>query len=251
MDRDELKLYLDYKFQEYNTPKFIDSDPIQLPHRFDKKEDVEIVAFLVSTIAWGKREMIIRSGERLINIMQNEPFEFVQNYTTKDLDFVHRTFNASDLDFFFRSLQHIYATGGLEKAFSDAPRKDAYTMINHFRQRFMETDHQGRAEKHISSPARNSAAKRINMFLRWMVRNDGVGVDFGIWDSIPASALSIPLDVHTATISRELGLLKRKQNDWKALEEIMQILRKFDPEDPSKYDYALFGIGVFEGGINF
>ena len=249
MTTSELKEYLDFKTEQYNTPLFIESDPIQLPHRFSKKEDIEIVAFLVSTIAWGKREMIIKNGERLIEIMGESPHDFILNYTANEpINFVHRTFNAFDLDFFFSSLQNIYMNhGGMENAFQPhAEYPGAKGRIISFRNLFLTTEHEQRSEKHISNPAKNSAAKRINMFLRWMVRNDNCGVDFGIWNSIPESELCIPLDVHTARMSTELGILKRKQNDWKALEEIMSVLRKLDPKDPSKYDFALFGIGVFE-----
>ena len=247
MNFDELKEYLDFKADQYNHPDFIETDPIQLPHRFSKKEDIEIVAFLVSTIAWGQRKSIIKSGERILEIMENDPFEFIQNYTSKDLKFVHRTFNNVDLDFFFRSLRNIYEKGGLEKAFG--PHEEisgAKGRIIHFRDQFLMTEHQDRSLKHISNPSKNSAAKRLNMFLRWMVRNDNHGVDFGIWKSIPTSELMLPLDVHTSNNARELGLLTRKQNDWKALDELMENLRKFDPIDPVKYDFALFGIGAFE-----
>jgi uncharacterized protein (TIGR02757 family) len=248
MTTKELKEYLDFKVQQYNTPTFIKSDPIQLPHRFTKKEDIEIVSFLVSTIAWGKRNMIIRSGERLLEIMGNDPYEFVQQYSPGSLPhFVHRTFNVIDLDFYFRSLNNIYNSGGLEVAFSKhLSQFGAKGRIINFRESFLSTEHEVRSEKHLSNPLKNSAAKRLNMFLRWMVRNDKCGVDFGIWSSIDPSELSIPLDVHTANVSRDLGILKRKQNDWKALEEIMTLLRKLDPDDPSKYDFALFGIGAFE-----
>ncbi|HIP32507.1 MAG TPA: TIGR02757 family protein [Crocinitomicaceae bacterium] len=244
----ELKEYLDFKAEQYNTAKFIESDPIQLPHRFSRKEDIEIISFLVATIAWGKRAMIIKSGERLLDIMEHSPFEFIQNYEKRtDLSFVHRTFNAIDLDFFFRSLKNIYQNGGLEKAFSLHPDFEGVKgRIVNFREYFLETEHEQRSEKHISNPAKNSAAKRINMFLRWMVRKDNCGVDFGIWNSIPKSELYLPLDVHTSNNARDLGLLIRKQNDWKALDELMQNLRAMDASDPVKYDFALFGIGAFE-----
>jgi len=247
----QLKEYLDFKAEQYNTKQFIDTDPIQLPHRFSRKEDVEIVALLVSTIAWGKRAMIIKSGERLLDIMEHSPFEFIQNYERRsDLKFVHRTFNAIDLDFFFRSLQNIYKNGGLEKAFSPHPDFEGVKgRIINFRTQFLRTEHEQRSEKHISNPEKNSAAKRINMFLRWMVRKDNCGVDFGIWNSISPSELYLPLDVHTSNNARELGLLTRKQNDWKALDELMIQLRKMDAIDPVKYDFALFGIGAFEGEI--
>lgn len=246
MTRTELRLFLEEQTERFNHPDFIQDDPIQLPHRFSRKEDIEITALLVSTIAWGKRELIIRSGERMLDIMGHEPYEFVRNYSANNLPrFVHRTFNAEDLDFFFRSLQQIYAQGGLERTFSLHPEIPGVKgRIVRFRDAFLQTEHLARSEKHLSNPSSNSAAKRLNMFLRWMVRNDRRGVDFGIWRDIPSSELCIPLDVHTATISRKLGLLKRRQNDWKALEEIMQTLREFDPDDPAKYDFALFGTGV-------
>ena len=180
--------------------------------------------------------------------MQDSPFEFIKNYdANSDLEFVHRTFNGIDLDFFFRSLRNIYENGGLEKAFSPNQANGGIKgRIINFRDLFLETEHEKRSEKHISNPLKNSAAKRINMFLRWMVRNDQNGVDFGIWKSIPTSELFLPLDVHTSRNARELGLLTRKQDDWKALEELMINLRKMDSKDPVKYDFALFGIGAFE-----
>jgi len=248
LNNTELKEYLDFKTKQYNNRDFIDSDPIKLPHRFTRKEDIEIIAFLVSTIAWGNRTMIIKSGERLLNIMGNDPHNFIVNYkSTKHLDFVHRTFNGVDLDFFFRSLKNIYKNGGLEKAFS--PHIDINGVkgrIINFRTQFLSVEHEKRSEKHISNPAKNSASKRLNMFLRWMVREDKNGVDFGIWKSIPTSELYIPLDVHTSRNARELGLISRKQDDWKALEELMGNLQEFDFNDPAKYDFALFGIGAFE-----
>ena len=253
MKKSELKLFLDEKYVQYNTREFIPTDPIQLVHRFDRKEDIEIVGLLIATIAWGKREMIIRSGERILQIMGDQPFEFVQNYAANDIpNFVHRTFNGTDLDFFFRALQSIYKRlGSLEAAFDSHPElKGAQGRIVSFRNEMLATEHEKRSEKHLSDPSRNSAAKRLNMYLRWMVRNDNSRVDFGIWKTIPASELMIPLDVHTARVARELKLLKRKQNDWKALEEIMRIFRKFDPKDPAKYDFSLFGIGAFEKELN-
>jgi uncharacterized protein (TIGR02757 family) len=247
MTNSELKDYLDFKAEQYNTSAFIESDPIQLPHRFTKKEDIEIVSYLISTIAWGQRPTIIKNGNRLIDIMENDPHEFILNYTSRKLDFVHRTFNAIDLDFFFRSLRNIYENGGLEKAFSPHPEIEGIKgRIVHFRELFLETEHETRSVKHISNPMKGSAAKRINMFLRWMVRDDKQGVDFGIWKTVPASELYIPLDVHTSRHARNLGLIQRKQDDWKALEELMTNLKAFDPVDPAKYDFALFGIGAFE-----
>ena len=247
MNADELKNYLEFKTAQYNRPEFIDNDPIQLPHRFHRKEDIEIVALLVATIAWGKRSMIIRNGERLINEMGECPYDYVRSYRGLHNPFVHRTFQTEDLDFFFRSLRNLYDNGGLENAFTDDPNYPGIKgRIIQFRSRMLNVQHEQRSRKHLSDPSANAAAKRLNMFLRWMVRKDNCGVDFGIWKSIPSSELCIPLDVHTARISRELGLLERKQNDWKALEEIMSVLRIFDPNDPAKYDFALFGIGAIE-----
>lgn len=250
MTFNELKEFLDFKAEHYENPVFIESDPIQLPHRFSKKEDIEIVAFLVATIAWGNRLSIIKSGERLIEIMEDEPLDFVQHYRSSLLEnsaFVHRTFNITDLDFFFRSLQNIYQTGGLEKAFL-SPRQSLGISENivYFREQFLAVDHQKRSEKHLSDPLKNSAAKRLNMFLRWMVRDAKKGVDFGLWKSILPANLCLPLDVHTSNNARRLNLLTRKQDDWKALEELMSKLREMDPLDPVKYDFALFGLGAFE-----
>lgn len=250
-NRSELISFLDEKAEQYNSPEFIPTDPIQLPHRFTQKEDIEIVAFLVSTIAWGNRTSIIKSGERLLEIMENRPFEFITNYSesnAKKLKFVHRTFNTFDLDFFFRSLHTIYKNKGLEGSFSKhSSIFGSQGRIIEFRKEFLKTDHEERSQKHISNPEKNSSAKRLNMFLRWMSRQDSKGVDFGIWKSISPSELSLPLDVHTANVSRKLGLITRKQNDGKALNELMDHLRSFDANDPSKYDFALFGLGAFEG----
>lgn len=248
MTQAELKEYLDFKAEQYNQRSFIITDPIQLPHKFTKKEDIEIAGFLVATIAWGQRTTIIRNGERLLDIMEHDPFEFIKNYNSKPLSFVHRTFNAIDLDFFFRSLQCIYENGGLEAAFSSNNKHPGIKgRIINFREAFLSIEHEKRSEKHLSNPEKNSAAKRINMYLRWMVRSDNQGVDFGLWNSISPSELLVPLDVHTSRHARHLGLISRKQDDWKALEELMENLRALDPKDPAKYDFALFGIGAFEG----
>lgn len=250
MTFEELKEFLDFKAEQYENPKFLESDPIQLPHRFSKKEDIEIVGFLVSTIAWGNRKGIIKSGERLIEIMEQQPLQFIQNYESKSIKnstFVHRTFNRDDLDFFFRSLKNIYLNGDLESVFSSSSEIPGIIgRISNFRNVFLETDHLDRSKKHLSDPLKNSAAKRLNMFLRWMVRNPRKGVDFGIWTSISPSELYVPLDVHTSNNARRLGLLTRKQDDWKALTELMAVLQKMDPSDPVKYDFALFGLGAFE-----
>jgi len=252
MDQAELKDFLDIKVDQYNRIDFIKSDPIQIPKRFTKKEDIEIIAFLVATIAWGNRKSIIRSGERLMEIMGDSPFEFVMNFSETDSDrlsgFVHRTFNEIDLFCFISALKNIYLNhGGLETIFTTyAQPKTLQPAIHQFKKIFFSIPHLKRTEKHISDPAKNSAAKRINMFLRWMVRKDQNGVDFGIWDSLSCSQLSCPLDVHTGNIARKLGLVTRNQNDGKALIELDNSLRELDPDDPVKYDFALFGLGVFE-----
>jgi len=247
---DELKDFLDFKAEQYEHPRFLESDPIQLPHRFSKKEDIEIVGFLVSTIAWGNRVSIIKSGERLLEIMEQQPHDFIRSYNSellKHSNFVHRTFNSLDLDFYFRSLQHIYTDGSLETAFQKHPTiVGVKGRIIQFRTKFMETEHAERSHKHLSNPEKNSAAKRLNMYLRWMVRDAAKGVDFGLWKSLSTSELYLPLDVHTSNNARRLELLSRKQDDWKALEELMYNLREMDPIDPVKYDFALFGLGAFE-----
>lgn len=248
----ELKEFLDEKATQYNTRNFIESDPIQIPHLFFKKEDIEISGFLSATIAWGNRTMIIKNSKRIIELMDQAPFDFIMNHTQSDLDsldgFVHRTFNSIDLKYFIRALQNIYINhGGLEKVLLPSNDEVDYQFaISRFKEVFFELDHLKRTEKHISDPLKNSAAKRISMFLRWMVRQDQTQVDLGIWKSHSASKLSCPLDVHTGNIARKLKILKRKQNDWKAVKELDLTLRKFDPYDPVKYDFALFGLGVFE-----
>jgi len=252
MNKKELKEFLDEKAVFYNQPKFIESDPVQIPHLFTKKEDIEIAGFLVAIISWGNRKSIIANGNRLMDLMGNAPYHFITQYSESDAEkfsgFVHRTFNEVDLDYFVKALQNIYLNhGGLEKVFSDlAEENSLQPAIHHFKKLFFSLPHPERTEKHISDPFKNSAAKRINMFLRWMVREGKTGVDFGIWKTISPSTLSCPLDVHSGNVARKLGLLKRKQNDAKAVSELDNELRKLDPKDPVKYDFALFGLGVFE-----
>ncbi len=250
---DELKAFLDQKVILYNTESYIESDPIQIPHRYARKEDIEIAAFLTATIAWGQRKSIIKNAAFLMDLLENSPYDFVLNASENDIQnlrqFVHRTFNGLDCEFFIRALRNMYKNhGGPEKVFADGYNTDltVFSALKHFRKVFLYTEEPNRAAKHISDVSANSAAKRLNMFLRWLVRKDEAGVDFGIWTKIPMSALMIPLDVHVGDVGRALGLLQRKQNDWKALEELMNALRTFDGKDPVKYDYALFGIGVFE-----
>ncbi|SDQ78101.1 TIGR02757 family protein [Flagellimonas zhangzhouensis] len=252
MTKAELKEFLDAKVQEYNNPKFLEDDPLQIPHLFSQKEDIEISAFLTSTIAWGNRKSIINNATKLMVLMGNSPYDFVMSHSEEDLEslspFVHRTFNGIDLGYFVTSLQNIYKNhGGLETVFTDHQTKDSMQpSISKFKEVFFELPHQNRTKKHVSDPNKGSAAKRINMFLRWMVRDNSTGVDFGIWKDIETAKLSCPLDVHSGNVARKLKLLKRKQNDAKALSELDKNLRKLDPTDPVKYDFALFGLGVFE-----
>lgn len=252
MNQSELKSFLDEKVCLYNNSKFIESDPIQIPHQFSLKEDIEIAGFLSATIAWGNRKMIISNAKKMMEMMGNTPYDFVMNHKQHHLEdlenFVHRTFNSNDFQFFIKGLQHIYTHhNGLEAVFSK--NQDATNLQNsiaEFKKIFFEIPHPSRTEKHISDPMNNSAAKRINMFLRWMVRVDNAKVDFGIWKSISPAQLSCPLDVHSGNVARKLGLLHRKQNDAKAVAELDASLRNLDPTDPVKYDFALFGLGVFE-----
>ncbi|WP_396157999.1 TIGR02757 family protein [Flavobacterium sp.] len=253
MNKNELKEFLDEKVLLYNNPKFIDSDPIQIPHQFTLKEDIEISGFLTATIAWGNRKMIINNSQRMMQKMGNSPYDFVMSHSETQLEslegFVHRTFNSDDFITFIKSLEHIYTNhNGLEMAFAKNQQVTSMQFsIAEFKKLFFEMPHQHRTTKHVSDPIQGSAAKRINMFLRWMCRNDKAGVDFGIWKSISPAALSCPLDVHSGNVARKLGLLTRKQNDARALAELDSALRLLDANDPVKYDFALFGLGVFEG----
>lgn len=251
----EIKELLDEKYFQFNNTSFIETDPISIPHQFSKKEDVEIAGFLIATIAWGQRISIINNGNKLMRLMNHEPHEFIMNFSKKDAlrfeNFVHRTFNSSDCVFFLNSLKNIYTKHkGLEYAFSgefSEKEKDVKSAITNFRELFLSIPHQSRSDKHISNPSAKSSAKRLCMYLRWMVRKDKHGVDFGIWKSIKPSQLCLPLDVHTGNVSRKLGLLTRTQNDWQAVKEITSVLREFDKKDPIKYDFSLFGLGAFEG----
>ena len=257
MNNSELKSFLDEKVELYNNPNFIESDPVQIPHLFSQKEDIEIAGFLSATIAWGNRKMIIKNSHRMMELMGNAPFDFVMSHSENDMErlesFVHRTFNSQDFQFFIKSLQNIYSNhNGLEAVFcrgqiNGNELNSIQKGISEFKKTFFEIEHLHRTEKHVSDPMSNSAAKRINMYLRWMIRNDNKGVDLGIWKSISPSSLSCPLDVHSGNVARKLGILNRKQNDGKAVAELDSILREFDKNDPVKYDFALFGLGVFEG----
>lgn len=247
----EIKEILETYVNKYNTPDFIENDPISIPHFFSQKEDIEIAAFLTSAIAWGNRKSIIKSAKQLVSWMENSPYDFILNAKTKDFsifrNFKYRTFNGEDCIFFMQSLQNIYLHHkGLEAVFNDgfAKGESIKEAINYFRKVFFSVQYPQRTQKHIANPMKKSAAKRINMFLRWIVRNDSKGVDFGIWKKIPTSDLMLPLDVHSGRFSREFQLLKRKQNDWLAVEEVTHNLKGMDNQDPIKYDFALFGMGV-------
>jgi len=246
--------FLEAKADQYNNPRFIESDPISVPHLFYKKEDIEIAAFFTATIAWGQRNTIIRNARQIMLMMDDSPFQFITGAAPSDLgrfsSFVHRTFNGNDVIFFIRSLQNIYKNyGGLEKLFMQAIKAngaDAKDGLHYFRQVFFSIPHPQHAGRHVADVVAGSAAKRLNMFLRWMVRNDNRGVDFGIWKGVRMNQLYCPLDLHSGQVARKLSLLRRKQNDWRAVEGLTAALRTFNPSDPVKYDFALFGLGVFE-----
>lgn len=249
MNQSELKLFLDEQVEKFERPEFILDDPLGVVKRFSSKQDQEIVAFLSSTIAWGNRKSIIQSTERILDLMQHEPYNFLQNTDEKDwqhMHFVHRTFNTEDLRFFFNALKHCYEQHeSLEDLFQEHKQFSGIQgRIVSFRESFCRVAHLPRSEKHISNPAKGSASKRLNMFLRWLVRSNDLGVDLGLWKAIPQSELRIPLDVHTARVARKLGMVTRKQDDWKTLEEIHVTLDQLDPKDPAKYDFALFGLGI-------
>jgi uncharacterized protein (TIGR02757 family) len=254
LSREDLFSFLEEKYDLYDNLSFIGTDPVSIPHLFSLKEDIEIAAFLTATITWGIRKTIIANATLLMKHMDYHPFDFILNAGNDDLGtlrhFKHRTFNGDDCLFFIRALKNIYLHhGGLEQAFAVGIKEDDQDVKNailHFRHIFMELPHSDHASKHVSDPGKNSAAKRLNMFLRWMVRQDKRGVDFGLWKKIQPAQLCCPLDVHSGRVARSLGLLSRKANDWQAVEELTANLRLFDPVDPVKYDYALFGLGAFE-----
>ena len=251
MTQAELSSLLEEKYLQYNQPSFIETDPIAVPHQFALKQDIEIAGFLSATIAWGNRKSIVSNARMLVKMMGHAPYDFLIHAEPEDfkpfLRFVHRTFNGDDCLFFLTSLQNIYRTHkSMELLFGSLNDHGAAHAINSFREVFLTTAHLRRSEKHIASPLAGSSAKRLNMFLRWMVRHDGRGVDFGIWQSLDPARLVCPLDVHAGRIARELGLLHRTCNDWKAAMELTDALRLFDPADPVKYDFSLFGIGMFE-----
>jgi uncharacterized protein (TIGR02757 family) len=249
MKRAELKQTLDAFVLRYNQKSFIVDDPISVPHEFSKKQDIEVSALLTSIIAWGQRKTIIKNAQNLMQMMDYEPHQFIKHASLSEfkpfLKFVHRTFNGSDCFYFLKSLKRIYtqyhSLGDMMEQW--VHEHDFAQTMSRFRKEIFYLEPPARVLKHIGDPLNNSACKRYNMFLRWMIRKDHAGVDFGLWN-IPASQLFCPLDVHSGRVARETGLLKRKQDDWKAVEELTFNLRLMDPDDPVKYDFALFGMGV-------
>jgi len=249
----ETKAFLDEKYLQYNNPSFIECDPISIPYRFSNRFDREISGFLTAAIAWGRRDLILRSSTKMMELMDNSPYEFILSANENEIGrfsgFVHRTFNGIDSIFFIRALRHIYSSyESMEDVVLEGMQdinsvKDG---LYHLRQIFFSIPHENRNEKHFADVMGGAAGKRLNMFLRWMVRKDSRGVDFGIWNRIDPSLLYIPLDLHSGNTARKLGLLTRTVNDWKSVEELTNILREFDPSDPVKYDFALFGLGVNE-----
>lgn len=252
MDK-RLKEFLDKKVEEYNEPSFIAPDPISIPHRFTQKEDIEIAGFFAAIFAWGGRTTIINKARELMELMDNAPYNFIRHHSEEDrrrfLGFKHRTFNATDLLYFIEFFQHHYRThSSLEEAFLvDGSFTSVEASLNHFHAYFFSLPSAPpRTGKHIAAPFKGSSCKRLNMFLRWMVRRDNKGVDFGLWRNIPPRALICPIDVHVARVAKKLGLLQRNAVDWLAALELTHQLRQFDEDDPVKYDFALFGLGVGE-----
>ena len=251
MINEETRDLLERLHDRYNSPDFIADDPISIPHRYTTRGDIETSGFLASTIAWGNRKAIVKNARRMMEHMDDSPHDFIVNASEGELarldTFVHRTFNGGDLMTFVRSLREMERRhGGIGGFFEEAWRRtgDMRAALSEFRAEFFSVDHLPRCGKHVSSIDKGAACKRLNMYLRWMVRRDDRGVDFGLWTKIPPSALYLPLDVHSGNMGRALGLLTRRQNDWKAVEEITSALREYDPVDPVRYDFSLFGAGI-------
>jgi uncharacterized protein (TIGR02757 family) len=253
--QNDLKDFLDAKYSQYCRPNFIEFDPICIPHNYSLKQDIEITAFFAAILAWGQRKTIINKCNDLFRLIDNKPYDFVLNHSDSDLKplerFVHRTFNATDLLYFIHFFKYYYQENeSLEAAFVKELKLTDTNIevgLNNFEQLFFDSEFAPqRTRKHIASPKKKSACKRINMFLRWMVRTDREGVDFGIWQQIKPSQLVCPCDVHVDRVARKLGLITRKQTDWQTAVELTQTLKKFDAADPVKYDFALFGLGVEE-----
>ena len=252
---EKLKVFLDRKVDEYNKPAFIKDDPISVPHLFTKQQDIEIAAFFAAIFAWGNRTTIIQKSHELMQLMHMQPHTFILSSQQKDLEklktFKHRTFNTTDLLYFIEFLKFHYTTySSLETAFTKWMNKNdehVEKALNGFNAYFFSREHvPPRTMKHIASPLKKSTCKRLNMFLRWMVRNDGHGVDFGIWKNISSAQLICPIDVHVARVARKFGMLTRKQVDWNTAIELTSNLKRMDAADPVKYDFALFGLGVIE-----
>lgn len=254
---EETKLvdFLNAKVEDYNKPSFIAADPISIPHCFSKKQDIEISGFFAAVFSWGNRTTIIRKSAELMQAFDNSPHDFLINHSPEDLrrflDFKHRTFNATDLLYFIEFLSfHYRSNPSLESAFSRGLRSNdsdtGHALIAFRRYFFSLEEAPHRTKKHISSPENKSTCKRLNMFLRWMVRRDKKGVDFGIWKMISPAQLICPVDLHVARVARRFGLLTRPQTDWQAAVELTSYLKKLDSQDPVKYDFALFGLGVLE-----
>lgn len=251
MERDELRELLERLHDKYNREEFIAHDPIAVPHRYAERHDREIAGFLAATIAWGNRKAIVRNGLRMMQYMDDAPADFVRHASERELAlldaYVHRTFNGRDLRDFVLALRRMEELYGGLGAFFESRYEALGTIpavLSAFRREFFAAQHAPHCEKHLSAIDRGAACKRLCMFLRWMVRRDARGVDFGAWRLIPMSALYLPLDLHAGEMGRALGLLVRRQNDWRAVEEITAALRTFDPDDPVRYDFALFGAGM-------
>lgn len=254
MSSEDIKDLLDQKLLEFNRPSFIGLDPICIPHRYSNQPDIEIAGLLAATIAWGRRDLIVRAAGKMMELLWDSPHEFVMKANGKELKaleaFVYRTFQGPDLQSMVLGLRRIYEEeGGLEQVFKLNPlTTNTMEGIVQYRHAMLATPgFTARTAKHIADPSAGASAKRLNMYLRWMVRRDGAGVDFGLWNSLNPAQLICPLDVHTGNVGRKLGLLTRKQSDWKAALELTEALRSFDPSDPVKYDFSLFGLGIFEG----
>lgn len=255
---DSLKDFLNKEVEKYNHKSFIQEDPISIPHQFALKQDKEVIGLWIALLAWGNRKSILSSGYRLRELMDGSPYDFIKNHNEKDRTrfekFVHRTFNNEDAIYFLEFFQRYYTEHeSLEFAFSDGLMNDDKNITNaliHFRNVFIKYANPSRRTlKHVSTPENNSRCKRLLMFLRWMVRNDEQGVDFGIWKRITPAQLLLPLDVHVGKVARQLGMLKREQSDWKAVLELSQFCADLDPLDPVKYDFALFGLGLSQKNI--
>jgi len=251
---DDLRVFLDHKVAQYNQKEFIAHDPISIPHLFSKKQDIEIMGFWAAVLAWGQRKTIINKCKELIQLMDYSPYDFICHHEDSDLKrflaFKHRTFNATDTLYFIHFFkQHYQNHQSLESAFFTTEGQTMEQMLNRFRSNFFAftPDYPARTKKHIAAPSQKSACKRINMFLRWMVRKDSQGVDFGLWKNIKPNQLVCPIDVHVERVARKLGLIERKNLDWITAVELTEQLKTFDAQDPVKYDFALFGLGVEEG----